>query len=133
MHRVASCPVYYRAVGDIFAIVDHDSPNIDETKQENVSCLLQWEDERKEVVGHTLGPAIDGVKRVGRKRTRHNPLVVRLVQGLVDEGMMQAAVDPVDKKIGKGDEQRELKNTVVGKRLLVERIVKLGVTPNLGD
>lgn len=131
MHRVAGCPVYYRAIGDVFTIVDHDSPNIDETEQDNIGCLLQREDEREEVVGNTLGPAINGVERVGRKGTRHNPLVVRLVQGLIDEGMMQAAVDPVDKEIGKGDEQRELQNTVIGERFLIERIVKLCVTPNL--
>lgn len=67
------------AVGDVFAVVDHDGPEIDEHEKNDVSPLLEREDEWEDVVGDTLRPAIDGVEGVGSIGSRHDPFVVRLV------------------------------------------------------
>ena len=108
------------AVGHIFPIVDHDGPEIDEAKQNHVRQLLQGKDEGEDMIRHGLRPAIERVEGVRGKGTRHDPLVVWLVQRLVHERMVQAAMDPVDAKIGEGDEQRELQDTVQGEGFLVE-------------
>lgn len=64
------------------------------------------------MVWYTLREAIHGVEGVAGVRGRHNPLVMRFVQRLVDSGVMQAPVDPVDTQIGEGNEQWEL-NVIV--------------------
>lgn len=123
MHGVASSSVDHRAVGYILAIMDQDSPEVNESKEEDVGELLEREDEREQVVGHTLGPAIQRVESMRGVRARHDPLVVRLVQRFVDARVVQAAVDPVNAKIGERDEQWELDDAVELKWLLRERIV----------
>lgn len=123
MHGVASSSVDHRAVGHILAIMDQDSPEVNESKEEDVGELLEREDEREQVVGHTLGPAIQRVESMRGVRARHDPLVVRLVQRFVDARVVQAAVDPVNAKIGERDEQWELDDAVELKWLLRERIV----------
>lgn len=51
VHGVAGGTVDDRAVGDIFTIVDHDGPDVDEHEKSNVGELLQREEEREDVVG----------------------------------------------------------------------------------
>lgn len=123
VHGVAGSSVDHRAIGHILAIVDQDSPEVDEPEQEDIGNLLEREDEREQVVGHTLRPSIQRVESMRGVRARHDPLVVRLVQRLVHARVVQATVDPVDAKIGERDEQRELEKTVELERLLRERIV----------
>jgi len=94
---------------------------------------LQGKDEGEHVVRNTLGPAIDGVESVRSEGARHNPLVVRLVQSLVNQRVVQPAVDPVDEEIGERDEQWELQDTVVREGLVVKTIVQFGVSPDFGD
>jgi hypothetical protein len=53
--------------------------------------------------------------------------VVCLVQPLVDERVVQAAVNPVDEKVGKADEERELQPVVPPAGPVGRRIVYLGV------
>lgn len=68
-----------------------------------------------------------------REGARHNPLVMGLVEGLVDQRVVQAAVNPVDAEIGEGDKKRKLEDAIVRERLFVDGVVQLGVSPNLGD
>ena len=68
-----------------------------------------------------------------REGARHDPLVVRFVQGLVDQRVVQATVNPVDAKIGERDEQRELYKAVAPERLIRERVIEFGVTTNFRD
>lgn len=68
-----------------------------------------------------------------REGTGHDPLVMWLVEGLVDQRVVQATMNPVDEEIGEGDKQRELENAIVREWLFVEGVVQLGVSPNLGD
>lgn len=64
---------------------------------------------------------------------RHDPLVVRLVQGLVNRRVVQATVDPVDAEIGERDEQRELNEAVAPERLIRERVIEFCVTTDFRD
>ena len=77
---------------------------------------------------------------VACERRRHDPFVVRFVQTLVQEGMVQAAVDPVDAEVSEHNEEREL-NPVVGfAKDGEERVREVGrvvideaVAPDFGD
>lgn len=44
----------------------------------------------------------------GCVRCRHNPLMMWLVERLVDEGMVETSVDEVDTEVGEYEEHREL-------------------------
>lgn len=122
-----------RAVRDVLAIMNEDSPQVDETEEEDVGDLLQREDEGEDVVGHALGPAVERVEGVGSERRGHNPLVVRLVESTVNARVVQSSVNPVDEEVGEEDEDGELKDAVVGEGLLGDGIVELGVAADLED
>ena len=51
VHGVAGGSVDDGAVGDVFTVVDHDGPDVDEHEESNVGELLQREEEREDVVG----------------------------------------------------------------------------------
>lgn len=85
------------------------------------------------MVRNTLRPTIQGVEGMRREGARHNPLVMGLVEGLVNQRVVQAAVNPVDAEIGEGDKKRKLEDAIVRERLFVDGVVQLGVSPNLGD
>ena len=120
-------------VGDVFAVVDKDGPDIDKSKQRNVGEFLQREEEGEHVVGDALREAVERVERMARKRGRHDPLVVRLVQALVEFGVVQPAMDPVDEEVGEGDEKGELEEVVKGKGGVVGAIVEEGVAADFGN
>lgn len=95
-------------IGNVFAIVDEDGPDIDEGEEEDVGEFLEREHEGEDVVGQGLRPAIYGVEGVAGIGRGHDPFVMRLVQHLVDSWEVQPAVDEVDPEIGEDDEEREL-------------------------
>src|ERR1700760_4749961 len=94
-------------IGNEFAIVDQDGPEVDEDEQGYVSPLLHWEEERKDVIRHALREAVNWVEGVRRKRRGQDPFVMGLVQSLVNERVVQATVNPVDPEVGEGNEKRE--------------------------
>ena len=51
VHGVAGGAVDDGAVGDVFTVVDHDGPHVDEHEESNVGEFLQREEEREDVVG----------------------------------------------------------------------------------
>ena len=53
-----------------------------------------------------LQPTVQRVKCVGRKRRRLLVLVVQLVNGGVQQAVVQRAVDPVHARVGEDHEQR---------------------------
>lgn len=57
------------------------------------------------------------------KGCRHDPLVVRLVQGLVDAWVVQAAVDEIDKEVREEEEEGKLEKVVPGSWSLSGRVV----------
>jgi len=118
---------------DELAVVDQDGPDVDEDEQRDVGDLLQREEEGEHVVGDGLREAVERVEGVRGERRRHDPLVVRLVQGLVDGRVVQAAVDQVDEEVGEEEEERELQDVVPEPRPVGGRVVELGVAAALGD
>lgn len=122
-----------RTIRHIFAIMNHDRPNINEREQCNVRELLQREDERKHVVRYALRITIERVKGMARVGCRHDPLMVRLVQVLIDPRMMQTAVDPVDAEVGEAEEKRELENVVPHARTVGGGIVHLAVSADFSE
>ena len=131
MHRVACSTIKDGAVGDILAIVDQDGPDLHEDEEAQVSELLEREQKWKQVIWCTLEEAVDGVEGHGGVRGWHDPLVVRLMQGLVNRGVVQAAVDEVDEAVGEDEEERELEHVVPHAGSVVERVVQLGVALHL--
>lgn len=131
VHGVAGRTVHDGAVGDVLAIMNEDGPQVDKSEQEDVGKLLQGEDEGEDVVRDTLRPAIERVEGVRGVRAGHDPFVVRLVQGLVDAGVVQATVDPVDEEVGKADEEGDLDEAVVREGLFGGGVVKFGVSADL--
>ena len=74
--------------GTVEALTNEDSPKIDEDEESDVRDFLEREDEWKDVVGYALGEAIHRMESVAGVRCRHDPLVMWLVQRLVDFRMM---------------------------------------------
>jgi hypothetical protein len=108
VHGVARGAVDDGRVGDVLSIMDHNRPDLNEGEECDVGELLQGEDEGEEVVRDGLGEAIERVESVRGEGRGHDPLVVRLVQALVEEFAVQGAVNPVDAEVGEGQEDREL-------------------------
>lgn len=77
-------------------LTNEDGPEVDESEEGNVCELLERKDEWKDVVWYTLREAIHRVEGVAGVRCRHYPPVMRFVQCLINLGMMQTPVDPVD-------------------------------------
>jgi len=112
VHCVAGRAINNWAVRHIFPIVNEDSPDVDESEQSNIGQLLQWKDEREDVIWHALGETIEWVESMAGIRSRHDPLVVWLMECLVDHGMMQPAVYKVNEEVGKEYEDGELEIVV---------------------
>lgn len=85
------------------------------------------------MVGHGLGETVERVEGVGGEGGGHNPLVVRLVQTLVDERMVQPTVDPVDAEIGEHDKEGELEPVVGRERGVLDHVVELGPAAHLEE
>lgn len=58
--------------------------------------------------------------------------MMRFMQMFVDERVMQTAVDQIDEKIGKDEEERELQIVVVGPGCVGEGVVEFGVALDFG-
>lgn len=113
-------------------LTNHDGPDIDKDKESQVGELLQREDEGEDVVWDALRVAVQGVESVRRERRRHNPLVVRLVEPAVKDGMVQAAVNQVDEAVGKGDKGGELQEEPPA-RISVNVVIEHAVSPDLHE
>ncbi len=64
------------------------------------------------MIWYTLRKPIQWVEGMAGIWSRHDPLVMGLVQRLVNSRMVQTPVDPVDAQIGEQDKQRELQDVV---------------------
>lgn len=121
-----------RVVG-ILAVMDQDCPDVDEDEEGDVGELGEREDEGEDVVGEALCISICGVEGVRGEGSRHDPLVVWLVDVFVDLGVMEAAVDPVDAEIGEADEEGELRIVVPAARAILCGIINLGVAADFEE
>lgn len=69
----------------------------------------------------------------GRVGGWHDPFVVGLVQGFVDGGVVQAAVDEVDEAVGEEEEERELQQVVPGEGGVGGAVEEFGVAADFGE
>jgi hypothetical protein len=58
----------------------------------------------------------------------HDPLVVRLMQALVEDWMMETTMDPIYEKIGEHDKERELEKVVPQPWAIFGLVVHLAVS-----
>lgn len=70
---------------------------------------------------------------MARERGRHDPFVMRFVESLVNLGVVQGSVDPVDEEIGEEDEKGELQVVVQGKWLIRRIVVEFSVATNFSE
>ena len=94
------------------ARTDHDGPDVDEDEEADVGELLEGKEEWEDVVGDALREAVYWVESVAGEGGRHDPLMMWLVEGPVDPGVMEAAVDPVDEEVGKDEKEGKLEEVV---------------------
>lgn len=125
--RVAGRPVDHGVVGDVLPIVNQDGPEIDKQERSDEKKLVHREEHRVYMVRKRLREPIQRVEGVARVRAGHDPSVMRLVETLVDNRMVQTPVDPVDQKIGEHDEEGHLHPVVPASGALGARIVEFGV------
>ena len=71
---------------------------------------------------------MEGVAGIWR---RHDPFVVRLVQSLVYQRVMQASVDQVDPEVGEDQEAGELAQIIPGARAVGSGVVEFRVAAHL--
>lgn len=113
--------VLERMTGDHVRIMNEDAPEVDRNKKCEVQVPLNREKEDEQVVRERLSEAIDRVERMGcewrrychrvsvndEQRTeseRTYPLMMRLMQSLVDKRYMEPAVYPIDAEVGEQQE-----------------------------
>lgn len=70
---------------------------------------------------------------MARKGRGYDPLVVRLVQHLVDERVMETTVDSVDEEVGEGNEERELEDITLEARVPIGGVLQHAISADLGD
>lgn len=116
-----------------FAVVNQNGPEVDENEQADEGNLLAGEQEDEDVVWHTLSEAVEGMEGVGGERRWHDPLVMGLVQTLVDERVVETTMDPVNTEIGEHEEQRVLEPVVQRERSLMSLVEELAIAANFSD
>lgn len=117
----------------VWNLTDEDRPDVDESEEGNVSKLLKWEHEWENMVWHTLSKPIQRVEGMAGIRSRHDPLVMGLVQCLVNLGMVQTPVDPINAQIGEADKQRELQDVVESEGSIRRGIIKLAIAAHFDE
>ena len=93
-------------------LTNEDGPDIDKGEQSNISQLVKREDEGKDMVWNALRITVKRVECMARVGSWHDPLVMWLVEVLVNEWVMKTPVDQVDEAIGERNKERELEEVV---------------------
>lgn len=120
------------AVADHVGVVNQNRPAVDKDKQTHVDEAVQGEDVDEDVVGQRLRVAIERVERVRGKRSRYEPLVMRLVDVLVQSRVVLEPVDPVDARVGEDEEEGHAEDGVC-QPIVADVVVKERVTPDLAQ
>jgi len=131
VHGMASSAIDDGRIRNIFTVMNHDGPNVDEHKEEDVGKLLQREEEGKHMIRNGLREPVQRMERMRRIWCWHNPFMVRLVDVFVDNWMVLHSVNPINEEVGKEEEERELQDIVPQSRTLLGGVVHLAVSSNL--
>lgn len=67
------------------------------------------------------------------KGRRHDPLVVKLVQVLVDQAVVKPAMSPVDAEVGEKEEERELEEVVPEPGTIFGGVVEFAVSAHFKE
>lgn len=120
-------------ISDILSVMNHHRPNVNEYEENDVCKLLQREDEGKNMIWYRLRKAIHGMEGMRSIWSWHDPLVVWLMYMLIDQRVVFSPMDPVDEKIGEGDEEWKLEEVVPQTRAILRGIIHLAVSSNLAE
>lgn len=115
------------------SLTDEDRPDIDEDEERDVRKLLQREDVWKDVIWYALRKAIQWMERMACVRGGHDPFVMRFVQSLVNQRVVQPPMDPIDEEIGEEDEEGELNDVVERERSVRGRVVKFSIAEDFAE
>ena len=83
------------------------------------------------MIRHTLREPIKWMKGMARVWSRHDPFMMRFMQRLIDQRMVQSTMDPINEEVREEDEKRELKNVVQRERSIRRVIVEFRQTADL--
>lgn len=114
------------------SVVDQNGPDLDQNEHDQVQVSLHRADEDKDVVGQRLNKAVGRVESQSSKGSRYNPLVVRLVNVLVDARVVLQTVNPVNGDIVESHVQHSRKDHEAP-AIFVDIGVQQAVTPHLGE
>lgn len=117
-------------VADHVRVVDQDAPQVDKHEEADGHDTVKREDEGEDVVRQRLEVAIKRVESVTCVRRGDEPLVVRLVDVLVDSGVMLNPVDPVDEEVGE-DKEEGHRESRVAPAVVGNVVVELTMTTHL--
>ena len=104
-------------------LTDQHCPNGNEDEQPQVCTFLQRKNQRVDMVGQTLRPSIQRMKRITGERRRYCPFMVWFVKPAVKERVMQATMDPINPAICEANEQWILQQGVSEERGLAGEII----------
>lgn len=133
VHGVTSSAVDDFGVHGVFAVMDQHCPDVHHHEQANVGKLLQRKNEGEDVVRYALRKTVQWMESVAGEGRGNDPFVMRLMKLLVDEGVMQATVNPVDERVCKKEEERELENVVPPPWSLGGCVINLGIAAYFGE
>ena len=96
----------------VHLIVNADSPAVDAEEEGKEQPIVDGEQVDGDVVGDALAETVHGVESVAAKGGGVAIRVVGLVDQLVDEGVVQAAMGPVNQTVSEGEEETEAEDHV---------------------
>jgi len=70
---------------------------------------------------------------MARERRGHNPFMMRFMQPLVYERVVQPPMNPIDEKVGEQDEEGELNDVVEQERSVRGRVVKFSMAADFAE
>ena len=95
-------------------VVDDESPDDQEREAERKEAAVEGEEVDEDVPGNALGEAIDRMQCVGGKWSCDLPRMVLLVEVLVEEAVVECAVEPVVDEVGKEKQANYFNQRVEG-------------------
>jgi len=118
--RVQDAPL--PSYSKVHLIMNGDSPKVDQNKEKDKQDVMKREDERKQIVWHSLRPAINRMEGMRRERGRIAVGVVWLMNVLIQPLRMESSVNPIDQSICKDQKERhtceEIKPAMIFNRIV---------------
>ena len=94
--------------GDHIRIMNEDRPDVYTNEEGEMEMFLNGEEVGKNVIGEGLEVTVDWMESVCGEGSGDNPLMVWLVNILVDAWVVFQSVNPVNAVIGKDEEPKSI-------------------------